>query len=330
MASLATPCVPLRLNSCLRGHSRYSLYERFLMELRHLRYFVAVAEAGSFRVAAERIHITQPAITRQIQDLEAEVGAALFERSSAGVTLTPAGAHVLKDARGILDKLEGTIRSARRIGAGLAGSLRVGFVENVGWDGLVPDAFARFQQQAPELQLQLMPSNSPEQIQQIEADTLDGGFIYAFDAVPPSLCVLPLQSRRAMLAIPRQWAWPTDVPITASALNDTPFVAFPRHTYPAYYDHLIQQCQRAGLTLDIVQEVTTEAAILSLVSAGIGAAIVNASNKHRPPARVEFININDLEIRLPLGFVYARENRNPALARFLTLLEALRSESSPD
>ncbi|MDM8355891.1 LysR family transcriptional regulator [Pandoraea communis] len=298
------------------------------MELRHLRYFVAVAEARSFRVAAERIHITQPAITRQIQDLEAEVGVALLERSPMGVTLTPAGVHVLKDVRGVLDKLEDTIRSARKIGAGLAGSLRVGFVENVSWDGLVPDAFARFQEQAPELQLQLVPSNSPEQIQQIESDSLDGGFIYSFDALPPSLCVLPLQSRRAVLAIPRQWAWPTSSPIAASALSGTPFVAFPRHTYPAYYDHLIQQAQRAGLTLDIVQEVTTEAAILSLVSAGIGAAIVNASNKSRPPARVAFIDIKDLDIRLPLGFAYARENRNPALARFLTLLETLRTESS--
>ncbi|MFC4273655.1 LysR family transcriptional regulator [Achromobacter aloeverae] len=296
------------------------------MELRHLRYFIAVAEARSFRVAAERIHITQPAITRQIQDLEAEVGVALFERSSVGVALTPAGEHILKDARAVLLKLEDSVRSARNIGAGLAGSLRIGFVENVSWDGVVPDAFARFQEQAPDLQLQLVPSNSPEQIRQIVADTLDGGFVYSFDDLPPGLSLLPLQQRHAVLAVPKQWMWPADRRVSAKELRDKRFVGFPRHTYPAYYDYLLRSCHRAGLALNIVQEVTTEAAILSLVSAGIGAAIVNASNRSRPPDRVAFFEFEDLKIGIPLGFVYAQANGNPALHRFLDLLEVLRRE----
>ncbi|AJP58426.1 LysR family transcriptional regulator [Pandoraea vervacti] len=296
------------------------------MELRHLRYFIAVAEAGSFRVAAERIHITQPAITRQIHDLEAEVGVALFERSSTGVALTPAGEHMLKDARAVLGKLEDSIRAARHIGAGLAGSLRVGFVENVSWDGVVPTAFARFQAQAPDLQLQLVPANSPEQLRQIEADTLDGGFVYAFDALPAGLRLLPLQHRHAVLAVPKQWGWPEDRRVAARSLREKRFVLFPRQTYPAYYDYLIRCCHRAGLTLDIVQEVTTEAAILSLVSAGIGAAIVNASNRSRPPDRVTFLDFADLKVKIPLGFAYAPKNRNPALLRFLELLEALSAE----
>lgn len=292
------------------------------MELRHLRYFIAVAESQSFRVAAERIHVTQPAITRQVQDLEAEVGVSLFHRTTIGVVLTPAGELFLREARLALSVLSAATRSAKRVAAGLEGNLRIGFVENASWDGLVPDAFASFQDQAPEIHLSLMPRNSPEQIEWLLTDRLDGGFIYTFDELPPEVTVIPLMHKGALLAVPRQWGWPENCPVPAAALNGKPMIGFPRHTYPAYYDYLINTCREAGLTLDVVQEVTTEAAILSLVSAGIGAAIVNSGNLSRPPARAQFLELADLNISIPLAFAYLRKNVNPALARFIALLKS--------
>ena len=290
------------------------------MELRHLRYFVAVAECGSFRAAAERIHITQPAITRQIQDLESEVGIALLRRTTTGVVLTPAGERFMREVRPALAVLNAAPRLARRVADGLEGSLRLGFVENSSWEGLVPDAFARYQEQAPDIHLELLPLNSPEQIDMIVADRMDGGFIYAFDAHPPEITVIPLIAKNVVLAVPRQWGWPADRSIIARDLNDTPMVAFPRQTYPGYYDYLIETCRNAGLTLNVVQEVSTEAAMLSLVSAGIGASIVNAANLSRPPARVQFLELADLPMRVPLAFAYRQAHDNPALTRFIAML----------
>jgi len=298
------------------------------MELRHLRYFSAVAENQSFRVAAERIHVTQPAITRQIQDLEAEVGVALFQRTTVGVVLTPAGELFLREVRVVLATLAAATRAAKRVAAGLEGSVRIGFVENSSWEGLVPDVFARYQAQAPDIHLALLPMNTPEQIEALLADRMDGGFIYTFDELPAEISTIPLMQRSALLAVPRQWGWPDGQRIRASELNDKPIVAFPRHTYPAYHDYFIQACREAGLTLNVVQEVTTEAAILSLVSAGIGAAIVNAGNLSRQPARVQFLELSDLSLAIPLAFAYPKKNQNPALARFIMMLKSLHAEVS--
>lgn len=321
VSSLRRPCyIPILLRWTLS-----TSLDGQIMELRHLRYFIAVAENQSFRVAAERIHVTQPAITRQVQDLEAEVGVALFQRTTVGVVLTPAGELFLEEARAALAILSAATRSAQRVAAGLEGNLRIGFVENTSWEGLVPDAFAKFQEQAPEIQLALLPRNSPEQVKWLLSDRIDGGFIYTFEEVPPEVAVIPLMQMGVLLAVPRQWEWKADRAVPATALNGKPIIGFPRNTYPAYYDYLIDSCHKAGLTLDIVQEVTTEAAILSLVSAGIGAAIVNSGNLSRPPARVQFLKLADIEISIPLAFAYSRSNVNPALARFIALLDSLRT-----
>lgn len=298
------------------------------MELRHLRYFVAVAEGRSFRVAAERIHVTQPAITRQIQDLEAEVGVALFQRTTSGVTLTPAGELFLREVRAVLATLAAATRAARRVSEGLEGSLRIGFVENSSWEGLVPELFAHYQERAPGVHLELLPLNSPEQVESLIADRIDGGFIYTFEELPAEISTIPLMHKSVRLAVPKQWGWPGDRAVRASELNGKPIIAFPRYTYPAYHDYLIHACLKAGLTLNVVQEVTTETAILSLVSAGIGAAIVNAGNIGRQPARVQFLELADLPLAIPLAFAYPTQNQNPALARFIAMLTAVHTQTT--
>ena len=299
------------------------------MELRHIRYFIAVAECQSFRVAAERIHVTQPAITRQVQDLEAEIGATLFHRNSTGVRLTAAGEHFLREARVALSVLNDATHSAARIAAGLEGSLRIGFVENASWDGLVPDAFARFQEDAPKIQLSLVPGNTPEHIDGLMNGRVDGAFIYQFDELSSELEIIVLSPKIGVLALPKIWherdpLLSMDGPLPLTALAGKPMVIFPRHTYPAYHDYLLERCRQAGLDPIVVQEVTTEAAILSLVSAGVGAAIVNSGNANRPPARVRFVSIQDSEIVIPFAFAFIKRNLTPALARFVKLVVSLK------
>lgn len=299
------------------------------MELRHLRYFVAVAECQSFRLAAERIHVTQPAITRQIHDLEAELGTLLFERTSSGVKLTPAGELFLRETRAALDLLGAASRAVKRFGDGLQGSLRIGFVENATWDGLVPEILNRFEQEAPDVTLELVPLNTPSQIAALTDDRLDGGFVYRLDALPDSLAAIDLACVGVVAAVPRHWGFDEGKPVSVHDLEGRPFVCFPRHTYPTYHDQLIGACRDAGLVLNVVQEVTTETAILSLVSAGIGAAIVNAANRARPPALVQLLDLADLPVTLTMAFVHRRQSNNNVLMRFLELSRRVADSARP-
>ena len=291
------------------------------MELRHLRYFIAVAELRSVRAASEQLHVTQPAISRQIQDLEEAVGAALFERTPRGLTLTPAGQAYLSEARDILARVDGANRLARRIASGVEGHLRIGFVENAAWSGIVSHALSAFEQAAPNVALELTPMNTPEQLDALAAGRLDGGFCYRFGAMPEGIGSVHVLDQNVVLAVPEAWPRGNAAPVAAHELAGKPFIAFPRRVYPAYYDRLLSACAERGLTLDIRQEASTETAILSLVSAGMGAAIVNAANVDRPPPRVRFVQLQDLSVPLPLDFCFVTQQVNPALARFAQLLE---------
>src|ERR1041385_7012094 len=132
------------------------------MELRHLRYFVQVAEEQHYRRAAERLRIAQPALSRQIQDLEEEIGFKLFDRLPRGVKLSAAGKLFMEDARRILQQVNEATARAKRVAAGQSGTLRVGFVESVSWHGVVPDSFPQFREPQPDVELQLKPASSQE------------------------------------------------------------------------------------------------------------------------------------------------------------------------
>lgn len=291
------------------------------MELRHLRYFVAVANSESVRIASTRVHISQPAISRQIHQLEEEVGARLFDRLPRGLVLTPAGRALLAEAHKALALIDSGVRVARLISDGMRGLLRLGFVENAGWDGFVPSAFGLLQKDAPDIALELVPLSTPEQLIELADERLDGGFVYMFSELPEGFASVPLLDYNVVLAIPVTWEIENPEPVLLGLLTQRPFVAFRRAVYPAYYDRLIAACSTAGVTLRIVQEVSSEAAVLSLVSAGVGAAVVNSANRGRPPARVRFLDLKDLSVPLPLSFVYKRSNDNPALKRMLDALQ---------
>lgn len=272
------------------------------------------------RKASEQLHVTQPAISRQIQDLEESIGATLFERSARGLKLTAAGEAYRTQAQDILARVEAANRLARRIASGEEGHLRIGFVENAAWTGVVSHALSTFKQSAPLVSLELLPMNTPEQLAAIAAGQLEGGFCYRFGELPDGLESVRLLDQHVVLAVPEAWPLAQAKTVASKALADTPFVIFPRHVYPAYYDQLLSVCAERGLTLNIQQEASTETAILSLVSAGVGAAIVNAANQDRPPARVRFVKLRDLSITLPLEFCFPVGAANAALSHFVEKL----------
>jgi len=289
------------------------------MELRHLRYFIAVAEHKSIRLASERIHVTQPAVSRQLHDLEAQLGFDLFNRHPRGLTLTPAGESFLSDARQIMSDLEAATRKAKRISTGWEGRLRLGFVENSSWDGIVPKALRAFQIATPNASLELTPLNTPEQIQRIEDGTLDGGFVYRYYSLSKGCKALELVEHNLVLAIPADWDLEGD-DIALTDIAQRPFITFPRWVYPIYYDRLMAACSDLGVSLQVIQEEQTESAILALVGSGMGAALVNSANLGRPPASVRFLKMRDLSVPMPLVFAYRANNESPLLQRLIQAL----------
>lgn len=286
------------------------------MELRHLRYFIAVAELRNMRAASEQLHVTQPAISRQIHDLEETLGVTLFERTPRGLALTPAGAAYLVQARDVLGRVDDAARVAQRVAAGMQGRLRLAFVENATWSGPVPVALHAFQRAWPQVGLELLPMNTPEMLEAIGAGHIDGGFGYRFGPLPQGCESVPLVDYDVVLAAPEAWPLARLENAAAHQLAGLPFVTFPRRVYPVYHDRLLDACARRGLKLNIVQEISSETGILSLVSAGVGAAIVNSANRHRPPSLVRLIPLQDISVPLPLTFFFAGGANNPALVRF--------------
>src|SRR6267378_1393396 len=217
------------------------------MELRHLRYFVAIGEEENYRRAAQRLNVAQTALSTQIQDLEAELGFKLFERLPRGVKLSPAGKLFLEDARRILQDVNEAAARAARVARGQSGTLRVGFSENASWRGVVPESFRRFREIQPDAELQLQPLPSLEQVEAIRSGRLDAGFVLDMPKADPELERLPVAMQRIELAVP------TGHPVTKLKelrlrdLTDAPFVCFPRRASPALYDRLMRECVRGVL-----------------------------------------------------------------------------------
>src|SRR6266513_6352306 len=252
------------------------------MELRHLRYFVHVAEEQHYGRAAERLRIAQPALSRQIQDLEEEIGFKLFDRLPRGVKLSAPGKSFLVDAQRILHEVNEATARAKRVASGQSGTLRVGFVESVSWHGVVPDSFREFRERQPDVELQLKPASSLEQTEAVLSGRLDAGFVFTIAHIGRELAQLSVASLNLMLAAPKGHPLTKLRKLQLRDLSDAAFVWFPRRESPAYYDRLMHECFRAGLkSPHIVQEAMNEATILSLVSCRLGVAFVSSATRWR-------------------------------------------------
>jgi DNA-binding transcriptional LysR family regulator len=283
------------------------------MELRHLRYFVAVGEEQHYGRASRRLRVAQPALSRQIQDLEEEIGFKLFERLPRGVKLNPAGKLFLEDARRILQEISEAAARAARVARGRSGTLRVGFTENASWRGVVPDSFRRFREQQPDAELQLHPAASLDQIEAIRAGRLDAGFV---NFMPKA--ELAVGNPHVELAVPKRHPLAKLKKARLRDLVDAAFVWFPRWASPAFYDQMMEACYRGGLKSPrIVQEGNNEATILSLVSTGLGVGWVLGTARWRSPATVAILPVVDLNVTLRLALAWRRDNNSPLLASFI-------------
>ncbi|MEI7968169.1 MAG: LysR family transcriptional regulator [Betaproteobacteria bacterium] len=246
------------------------------LELRHLRYFLAVAEELHFGRAAERLHIAQPPLSVQVRALEAIVGAPLFYRMQRRVLLTKAGEVLVQEARHLLARASGAIEAARSASRGEIGELAIGFVSTADYN-VLPSLLRELRARAPRLRLGLRELTTDVQIRALSDRTIDAGFVMP-PVDNPELEYRPVHREPLLVALHENHPLARHAaPIRLADLAGEPFLLFPRQLGPRLYDDIVSFCQRCGFSPRVEQEAVQMQTIISLVSAGIGVALIPAS-----------------------------------------------------
>jgi DNA-binding transcriptional LysR family regulator len=249
------------------------------MELRQLRYFVAVADELHFRRAAATLHISQPPLSQAIAALEGELGCRLLERSRRRVELTPAGESFLRDARAMLAELDAAVSTARAIDAGSAGVLRVGFVGSA-LLSIVPAAVQRFRRARPGVEIELRERSTVEALRALGTGVVDVALVRPPVEPDETLHSDVVMRERTIAAIPANHELATLRRIPLRRLAAEPLVLFPRRQAPGFHDLLIGRLAATGTSPRVVQYAPEMMTIIGLVAAGIGVSLVPASVAH--------------------------------------------------
>jgi DNA-binding transcriptional LysR family regulator len=244
------------------------------MELRHLRYFIAVAEELNFTRAAEKLHMAQPPLSQQIQQLEAELGFQLFRRTKRTVTLTEAGKIFFQESRKILLQVDRAIQLGQQTSRGELGQLTIGFVSSASHN-VVPAILQAFRTLHPAVKLELREMTTNEQLQRLREGQIDIGFIRP--PVEDGINSEIVFREALILALPETHAMAKCDRVELRSLKDEPFILFPRALAPGLYDRIISFCQQAGFSPIAAQEAIQMQTIVSLVAASMGVAIVPES-----------------------------------------------------
>ncbi len=245
------------------------------MEFRHLRCFVALAEELHFGRAAQRLAITQPPLSLNIQQLEASVGARLFERNSRGVSLTAAGDAFLPKATALLEQAAQAAREARDVGQGLAGQLQIGFAGTVLYRGL-PQVLRDFGAAHPKLRLALRELSSSEQLVELVHDRLDLGFVHT-TRVPAGFSQILVSSQPFVACVPSTHPLAGEVVLPLARLQGEAFAVVMRAVSPDYHDRILAACADAGFEPELAFELRHWLSVVSVIAQGLGVGLVPAA-----------------------------------------------------
>jgi DNA-binding transcriptional LysR family regulator len=288
------------------------------VELRHLRYFVAVAEELHFGRAAERLFIVQPALSKQIAALENELGVPLFLRTRRHVELTAAGASFLEDARQVLARAEGARLRAQLAGRGEVGLLEIGFVAPVLYD-LLPHMLRAFRAEYPEVRLSLRELHSREVVHGLLSRDLHIGFSRLPVGTLEGLRVLPLVEESVMVAMPEDHAFARRASLPLAELADENLILITRAQEPELHDSYVSACAAAGFHPRVAHEVDRTHVAVGLVAGGLGMCFVPSSAQLTPHPRVAYRPLTDPSPRIVFGAVWPAGPVEPVLQNFLSL-----------
>ncbi len=277
------------------------------MELRHLRYFLAVAEELHFTRAAERLGIGQPPLSQQIQSLEREIGTPLFRRLPRGVELTDAGRSFQQDAQAIIDDAERATDRARRVARGELGRIRVGMINSAPFHPFIPRVIREFRRLYPNVALSLQENSTPALAQAIRDDQIDIAFVRPLLGESDGLQVRNLFDEDVVIALPSGHALARRQRLPLLSLSLEPFVLFPRAVGSGLYDDIIAVCRKVGFSPRIVQETLQVTSIVNLVAAGLGVSLVPASMQQVHTDGVTYRPISGPRPKARMSLIY-REN----------------------
>jgi len=291
------------------------------MELRHIRYFVAVAEELHITRAAERLGIQQPPLSHQIKALETELDVQLFRRVPRGVELTDAGRTFLADAYEILQDVDRATAKALRTSRGMQGSIVVGFTSSCPFHPFVPKALREFRAEYPLVSLTLEESGTDEMVDAILAERMDVAFIRSDVGSRPGVSVHSLLDEPMLVAVPA--SHPKAVhrkkrsPVSLEEFRSDPFVLYRRRSAPGLYDTIIEGCRQAGFVPTIEQEAPRITSTLSLVSAGLGISVVPASLESLGMSGVEFLTLKrSANLKAPIRLACRSINQSQSVSNF--------------
>jgi DNA-binding transcriptional LysR family regulator len=287
------------------------------MELRHIRYFLAVAEERHFTRAAARVGIGQPPLSQQIKDLETEIGTRLFHRVAHGAELTAAGEAFLKAVEEMPSLAERAKRAAQRASRGEVGSLRVGFTTLSVFNGVVPAAIRAFRRAYGDVELALEEASTTRLVAGLKEGSLDVAFLRPGDAAREALQLRLLYEEPMIAALPASHPAVAQQAVDLATLRLDPFLLFPRPVGPRLYDSIIDACRKAGFDPMIVQSVPQLVSIITLVAVELGVSIVPASMSQLQIPGVAYRAIAGEAPTVRLTLAHRRGETSPIVRNFI-------------
>jgi DNA-binding transcriptional LysR family regulator len=290
------------------------------MELRHLRYFATVAEELHFGRAAKRLKISQPPLSIQIRQLEQELCVTLFHRKR-NVELTPAGVEFLEYVKGALQQVEQGVRSAQRVHRGERGQLNVGFISSMAYT-FIPHLLGAFRQRYPDVELVLNDLDTLTQFVALKEGRLNVGVVRAPVDEPGVASVIVL-SEPLVVAMPTTHRLARARRVPLAELADDRFIMFPRAMRGPLNVEVMRLCRRAGFTPHVSQEAVQLHVVASLVSAGIGIAVVPASTQSLRVPNVVFRPLAERDGQVQIAVAFRDGDASPVVRGFVELARQL-------
>ncbi|MBD1830935.1 LysR family transcriptional regulator [Microcoleus vaginatus GB1-A2] len=300
------------------------------MELRHLRYFIAVADELSFTNAAKRLHISQPPLSNQIQALEAELGVKLFDRKTNPIQLTPAGQAFLEESRATLAQLEQAVNKTQRIHQGELGYLTVGFTSSIS-NGVFPEILRTFRQRYPEVQLILQEEHSAFLIQRLRDRQTDIVFFYLYHEIAEAndLETMSLTQEPLVVVLPKNHPLTAQSKISLSDLKDQEFVMPLHQVVSGLSEEIYHLCSQAGFIPKVAQTAVFMVTILGLVAGENGISILPSHVQNLKREGVVYRPIQEQTTTTQLTAVWRHNHSSTILQQFLDIIKTLSIYSNP-
>jgi DNA-binding transcriptional LysR family regulator len=296
------------------------------MELRHLRYFLAVAEELNFTRAAERLGISQPPLTQQIKALEAELGVTLLDRSAYRIELTDAGRIFAAEAARILGDARSAMQAARRAATGVTGGVRVGFTESASFNSLVTSTLRTFRSDFPAVEVSLEERPSTDLITALREGRIDAGFVRPPVPTRRGLALDLLEREPLLVAVPSGHRLAGHREIDLGSLAAETFILYPRAVRPGLADTVVAACESAGFTPKVGQYAPQLSSTINLVAASLGISIVPDSMRCLQAHAVTYVPLRGEPLHALLGIAYRTDEGSAVVHNFI---EAARRGRSP-